>query len=453
VTPKNPRETIAAIATATGGGVGVVRISGPRAEAIVRALVDPWPKSAPSHKLHLGQVRDPHTREIIDEVLACVMRAPRSYTGEEVAELQGHGGARILDQVLAAVLACGARLAAPGEFTRRAFEAGKIDLSRAEAVAELIGARSERALRAAQAVRTGDLQALVDKQRLLLVTRLAELDGALDFPDDARDAASPEDSIEVLLTAAGELEKVSGRFRSLLQGEAEVALVGRTNAGKSSLLNALLGEERALVDAQAGTTRDVVEGLLEFEGATLRLLDTAGERFENVTGSTLEERGQALGRRRRDRADVVALVVDGTVGFGEGEHALWRALERQPRLIVWNKRDLAGPPMELPEGSRVVETSAENGLGLAALKRHFLELLGADAEEQGLRPANRRQSEALAKAADSLRRAASALGQPGTIDLGAVEARRALHHLGHVTGETVDAEVLDAIFSRFCIGK
>ena len=357
--------------------------------------------------------------------------------------------------MLLAVLGCGARLAAPGEFTRRAFEAGKIDLSRSEAVAELIFARSERALRAAQAVRTGELQSLVDRQRRLLVTRLAELDGSLDFPDEAADAAAPEDSAQLLLQAASELESVSGRFRGLVRDEAEVALVGRTNAGKSSLFNALLGEERALVDAEAGTTRDVVEGLFEFDGRALRLLDTAGERFEGAKGSTLEERGQAIGRCRRNRADVVVVVVDGTVGFGEGERALWNSIEKQPRLIVWNKRDVAGPcPLvELPEHARVVETSATNGLGLALLKGQILELLGVDAEEQGLRPTNRRQSEALLLAATSLRQAAAALGQPGTIDLGAVEARRALHHLGQVTGETASAEVLDAIFSRFCIGK
>jgi tRNA modification GTPase len=446
-------DTIAAIATGTGGGVGVVRISGPDAEAILRRLVDSWPKSAPSHKLHLGRVRDPETREVIDEVLACVMRAPRSYTGEEVAELQGHGGARILDKVLSAVLSCGARLAAPGEFTRRAFEAGKIDLVRAEAVAELIAARSERALRAAQAVRSGELQKLVAKQRRLLVTHLAELDGALDFPDEANDEVLTQNSADVLREAARELEIVSGRFRALLNGEAEVVLGGRTNAGKSSLLNALCGEERALVDDRAGTTRDVVEAVVEIEGATLRLIDTAGERFDGTTESSIEERGLALGRRRRDRADAVALVVDGTVGFGEGERQIWRSIENQPRIIIWNKRDVSGPPTEIPEHARVVETSAATGVGIALLKKAIFELLGDGAEEQGVRPANRRQAEALIQSAAALYRAASALDQPGSLDLAAVEARRALHHLGQVTGETAETEVLDAIFARFCIGK
>ena len=451
----NSNSTIAAIATATGGGIGIVRISGPDAERILGEVVTPWPGArgakgrAPSHKLHLAWAQDPKTGEKLDQVLAVIMRAPRSYTGEDVAELHAHGGARGLQRVLDVVLAAGARMAEPGEFTRRAFEAGRIDLTRAEAVAELIAARSDRALAAAQALAAGALDREVRALRSQLVRSLAELEGAIDFPDEQLDAEPAHETARAVRSLGEKFRALAATHRPYLHERPEVVLLGRVNAGKSSLLTALAGEERALVDAEAGTTRDLVEADLELDGVAVRLVDTAGERAEP---GELERRGLELARRRRGRAHAAVLVVDATLGFGDRELELWRTLGRA-RVVAWNKRDLGEGPRGLPEDAVVVETAAPVGRGIEALARAIARALGlADREEGGLSVGKRHQ-QALLDGAAALDRASNILEHGEPTEVAAVELRDALHHLGRITGETVDAEVLDAIFSRFCIGK
>jgi tRNA modification GTPase len=452
--------TIAAIATGLGGGIGIVRLSGPLAEPILAALARPWPpkgKTAPSHKLHLTQIYHPLSGERIDEVLAVVMRAPHTYTGEDVAEIHGHGGPLVMERVLQAALAAGAKLAQPGEFTRRAFEAGRIDLTRAEAVAQLIGARSERALRAAQSLHHGELERAIRSARGTLVAMLAEIEGAIDFPDEAADAEPEAQTAGKLEELRERVARLAASYRKVVHEGAEVVLVGRVNAGKSSLLNALLGEERALVDAEAGTTRDLVEAELDVGGVKVRLVDTAGERFAPESGGLgeIEKRGLELARRRRGRADAFVLVVDGTVGFLDGERGLLRELS--PMVVAWNKRDIAGsPPGDSDISITLVETSARTGEGVDDLKRAIAAALGASdgsAGEAGALVVSLRQKEALDAAAEALARAGAILRAGEPSELAAVEARQALNDLGRVTGETVDAEVLDAIFSRFCIGK
>jgi tRNA modification GTPase len=443
-------DTIAAIATATGGGIGVVRVSGPHAEAIVAQVVRPWPsKRVPSHQLRLGWACDPKTGERIDQVMACVMRAPRSYTGEDVAELQGHGGARLMQQLLEAVLAAGARLAEPGEFTRRAFEHGRIDLTRAEGVAALVAARSSKALAAAQALAGGALEREIAAIRSALVRALAEIDGALDFPEDATDAAPESKSAEAFAELAARCRSLADGYRRIDHDRVEVALVGRANAGKSSLFNALAGSERALVDEAPGTTRDVLEVDVEIAGIAVRLLDTAGERWDGQAAGRVEQRGLVLAGKRTAAADALVLVVDGTVGLGEGERERLASLGTVPKVVAWNKRDLAGPS---PEWLSCVETSATTGAGLDALRDAIARALGEDGEERAV-PVGARHREALVQAAVGLDAAARLLGRGEPAEVAAVEARRALDGLGRVTGETVDLEVLDAIFSRFCIGK
>jgi tRNA modification GTPase len=397
-------------------------------------------------------VHHPSTGERIDEVLAVVMRGPHSYTGEDVAELQGHGGQLVLARVLEAALAAGARMAQPGEFTRRAFEAGRIDLSRAEAVAALIGARGDRALRAAQALNAGVLDDKIRAARNRLVQALAEIEGAIDFPEDVAfdDSAQGERATAGLLRAiAGELAGLAQSYRPQLFHGAQVAIVGRVNAGKSSLLNALAGEERAIVDAAPGTTRDAVQVEVAIDGVPVLLVDTAGEREEP---EPIELRGLELGRARAQRADVSLLVVDGTVGFGAIEAELWA---RAPglKLIAWNKRDIAPAPAGLPDDARAIETSAMSGTGIERLRDMVGRLINGDDVEEGVTVVSARQAEALRAGVDSLTRAATLLETGEPSDLAAVEARRGLDAMGRVTGETVDAEVLDAIFARFCIGK
>ncbi|MEO6953555.1 MAG: tRNA uridine-5-carboxymethylaminomethyl(34) synthesis GTPase MnmE [Polyangia bacterium] len=441
-------DTIAAIATATGGGVGIVRISGPRAELVLRALCPALPRNLPSHKLVLTEARN---HEVLDQVLAVVMRAPRSYTGEDVAELHAHGGAANLRRLLDATLAAGARLATPGEFTRRAFVAGKLDLTQAEAVQALVGARDERTLRAAHALRSGTLGRAIEAARRAVVAELAEIEGALDFPDEAADELkTPTRRAARLHALANELSAHAAHHRRPLGVVPEIILMGPVNAGKSSLLNALCGHERALVDSQPGTTRDVVEADVDLgpRAGVVRLVDTAGLR-DGLTA--LEQRGQAIAHERRKRATLTVLVYDAQRGYSDEDEALRSVLVLDGAvLVVENKSDLSST-RSYPEALAV---SAQTGAGLDTLRARIADLLGNGDEEVVV--ASARQAEALRAAASAIDRGCEALAGlagPSAPELAAVDLRHALGQLGQLTGETVDEEVLDALFARFCIGK
>jgi tRNA modification GTPase len=444
------RDTICAIATAPGGGIGVVRVSGPAALAIARQLLTPWPDEPASHRLYLTHARDPRTGERLDELLACVMRAPRSYTTDDVLELQGHGGAANVARLLDAAVRAGARVAEPGEFTRRAFLGGRIDLTRAEAVAELIHARSERAARLAQARLGGAVAERVEALRARLVEILAEVEGRVDFPEEDLDFQPPAEVARAAAALAGDVAALAAterRGRLVAEGIV-VALVGRPNAGKSSLLNALAGDERVLVDAAPGTTRDPVEVEVALAGLPARIIDGAGEREE---AGALERRGIELGRRRRAQADVVVLVVDGEVGLGDTERRLLAELA-PARVLAWNKCDLADP-RGLPSGDVVVATCATSGAGIDALAEAIRRAAGDEGDDGTVTVSSVRQRAALDEAVKALRDAEAALRSGAAPELAAVDLRVALERLGWITGAAVDGAVLDAIFARFCIGK
>ncbi len=461
------RDTIAAIATPPGaGGVGIVRLSGPAAAGIVARLLGREEGAFEDRRMTHGWARDPAAGERLDEVLAVVMRGPRSYTGEDVAEIHAHGGAVNLGRILRAAVACGARVAEPGEFTRRAFESGRIDLTAAEAVAGVIGAASERALRAAQEVLGGALGRRVDALRRQLVALLAEVEASIDFPEEDLDfppAAAIAAGARGVAAGARELAATYAVGRALRDG-IEVAIVGAPNVGKSSLLNALAGEERALVAEEPGTTRDWVEARVVWHGVPVVLIDTAGER--EVDG--LEGRGVALGRARATRADVVVRVRD--VSRVSDAHdmspptpATAGGAQRDARDIeVWNKVDLASAP----EG--VLGVSALTGHGLGRLRDAVLgRALGGAAvtgvevseghafgvEAEGLLVSTERQRALLEGAAAAAENAAGAAEAGRPAEVVAVDLREAAAQLGRITGDEVGADVLDALFARFCIGK
>jgi len=449
------RETIAAIATAVGGGIGVIRISGPRAEQILAAVIRPWAHGktrAPSHKLVHGHVVDPITGEKLDEVLSVVMRGPHSYTAEDVAEIHGHGGPRVLQRVLDVVCRAGARVAEPGEFTRRAFELGRIDLAQAEAVAAIVSARSDRALKAAQRILAGEVGARVRELRQSLVLRLAEIEGPLDFPDERLDEMPVGDTLASLGELRGRIDAMAGSWVRLGQERAEVVLVGQTNAGKSSLLNALAGHERVLVDETPGTTRDVISVEIDLGGQVVSLVDTAGERAE---ASSLEQRGLALARRRLERAEIALLVVDGTApaSWARDAELLANLPATVERVMVWNKHDLPAwqaPPEAWPGA---LPLSATTGEGLPALRRELERHLGGSESDDARLQISARQRRSLVEASLAVARAEDVLKSGEPAEVAALEARGALHHLGVITGETADDDVLAALFARFCIGK
>lgn len=469
------RDTIAAIATPTGtGGVGVVRISGPQAGAVLGRVLARAPDDLPDRALVYGLARDRDGGRL-DDVLAVLMRAPRSFTGEDVAEIHGHGGPVNMSRLLRAVLEQGARPAEPGEFTRRAFENGKLDLVRAEAILDVIEAGSERAWRLAQAQLAGDFGQQVTALRARATSLLAEVEACIDFPEEGEDYLATSEVAARCRTLGRELSGFAGTFalgRALRSG-IEVALVGPVNAGKSSIFNALIGSERAIVDAAPGTTRDYVEARAVWDGVPVTVIDTAGERdvAGSQAGERIEARGIEMGRARAAQADLrvhlrSAAGAGGAQGEGGGDGAdrahgaagtqddagAWSAASADEReLQVWSKCDLGAPA----DGDPRPRTSARTGAGLDALKQLILErVCGASLEaDEGHVVTSERQRDLLAHAAAAFERAAQARDARAPIEVLALEIREATEQLARLMGERVGEEVLDDLFGRFCIGK
>lgn len=441
-------DTIAAIASAVGpAGVGVIRMSGPDSIAIAAALIGVAPAALIDRQLVHGIARD-RAGERLDDVLAVAMRAPRSFTGEDVAEVHGHGGAWNMRRLLRAVIDGGARLALPGEFSRRAFASGKLDLAQAEGLLAVIEAGSERGWRLAQAHLAGGLGRAVDALRAEATALLAEVEATIDFPEEDVDFLSASGAgprASALADRVAELARTYAVGRAVREG-IEVALVGPVNAGKSSLFNALLGEERAIVTPEPGTTRDYVEARSVWQGIPVTLVDTAGTRDDSA--SEAEARGQALGARRAREADVrLRVVAADQAPAGALAGAL--AAADPGELVVMSKCDLAPAP------PGAIATSALTGAGIEALRSAVVSRVSGtsvDADE-GTIVTTERQYETLRRSASALARGAEAVAASAAPELIAVELREACDALAEVTGGDVGEDVLDALFRRFCIGK
>jgi tRNA modification GTPase len=461
----NLDDTIAAVATPMGsGGLGVVRLSGPNALAIASCVFhgsSPLEQS-PTHTLHHGTIKD--GEDLLDDAVAGLFRAPRSYTGEDVVEFSCHGGAHILRRVLESCLRAGARLADPGEFTRRAFVNGKIDLAQAEAVGDLIAARSDAQRRLALHSLRGALSRDLRPFRERLLNLLAHLEAHLDFVEDEVPDLSRADirkGIESLEADLAALVGEPGRARFWREG-IRIALVGRPNAGKSSLFNALLNENRAIVADIPGTTRDTLEESLVWEGVCVTLVDTAGLR---QTEDQVEQEGAERARKAVAEADLVFLVVDAGERPGKEDRAAAEAVRGRPVILLLNKADLLPAekrallknswekePGGSPEDTLLI--SAKTGEGLDTLRRTALRLAGGGQEPQ--EPGhvfNARQEQRLRDSVAALCRAGSAATAGVPEENIAVDLREALDGLNAVTGQGAPEEVLDAIFARFCVGK
>jgi tRNA modification GTPase len=474
------QDTIAAIATAIvpeQGSVGIVRLSGAEAVAIARVLFHaPGQQAWESHRILYGYVRRPGTQTAIDEALLLLMLAPRSYTREDVVEFHCHGGMMAVQQVLQACLDCGARLAEPGEFTLRAFLNGRIDLTQAESIADLVGARSPQAAQSALAGLQGKLAQPIRQLRATCLDILAEVEARIDFEDDL--PPLDEDLIKTqlaqVLAAVTNLLDTADRGE-LLRSGLKVAIVGRPNVGKSSLLNAWSRSDRAIVTALPGTTRDVVESQLVVGGIPIQVLDTAGIReAEDV----VEQIGVERSRKAAQSADLVLLTLDASQGWTAADQEIYEQVKGRSLIVVMNKVDLLmraeieGERGRGGEGERkthslpphpltpspphpVVHTAAAQNQGIDALERAILQIAQAGkltAANLDL-AINQRQAAALTRAKTALQHVQETIAQQLPLDFWSIDLRSAIQALGEITGEEVTESVLDRIFSRFCIGK
>ncbi|QBD81265.1 tRNA uridine-5-carboxymethylaminomethyl(34) synthesis GTPase MnmE [Ktedonosporobacter rubrisoli] len=473
-------DTIAAIATPPGvGGIGMVRISGTDAfEMALPLLRRPGGHSdvPPSHQLTYGHIVDPTTQEVLDEVLVAFMRAPHTYTREDVVEIQGHGGPLVLQRILRVVLAQGVRMANPGEFTLRAFLNGRLDLAQAEAVMDLIGSQTEAGLRLAMQQLQGKLSTQVQEARHAVLGVIARIEASIDFPEEEVPIPQP-DELRPLITEA--LQQIESLLAGAQQGRLyrqglRTAIIGRPNVGKSSLLNALLRSERAIVTPIAGTTRDTVEEVANLRGIPLHLIDTAGI---TPTADPVEQIGVQRSRAAAESADVVLFVFDGAetltemdqrvsdelqvMGFGgqAGSENL-SSKHKRPVVLVMNKADCP-QRLEIDElqrmwpGAAVLKTSTLTGQGLLELEATIADLVqaGKIVQSDSVLITSARHQEALRRATEHLRAAFDSLEQALPLDFVSIDLRAAYEALGEVTGETASEDLLDRIFSEFCIGK
>lgn len=455
------QDTIAAIATAmTASGIGIIRISGPAAvETADRVYVSKSGKKLmdqKSHTIHYGYIYD--DGEVADEVLVMLMRGPHSYTGEDTVEIDCHGGVYAMKKVLEAVLKNGARPAEPGEFTKRAFLNGRLDLSQAEAVMDIISAKNEYALKSSLGQLKGSMRRAIEQIREKLIYQIAYIESALDDPEHI----SLDGYSEELLTV---IQQESEKVRKLLQTADEgkmiqegikTVIVGKPNAGKSSLLNYLLGEEKAIVTDIAGTTRDVLEETILLQGIALRILDTAGIR---EASDKVEQIGVERARQHAREADLILYVVDSSVPLDENDYEIIEMLKDKKALVLMNKTDLTAAVtaqvLKEKTGKSVIPVSAKEEQGLEELERQIRDMFfqGELKFNDEVYITNVRHKQALEEAKSSLQLVEQSIKQQMPEDFFSIDLMNAYESLGRIIGESVGEDLVNEIFSKFCTGK
>lgn len=456
-------DTIAAIATPPGaGGIGIIRVSGPKSLDIARLLF----KSSKaddayrSHHLYHGDIISPETGTVIDEVLMALMMKPHSYTGEDVLEINCHGGYVILQSVLSEVVKAGARLAEPGEFTRRAFLNNRIDLTQAEAIADMTTAKTDRGLALAVSHLKGNFAEKIEKIRTSIIDVLASLETSIDFSDEDVEFFNPPEIAGEVESIIEELHQLALTYREgkIYRDGIHAVIAGRPNVGKSSLLNRLLGEKRAIVTPIPGTTRDFIEEIISIRGMPVTLTDTAGIRKpENI----IEKEGIHLVWKKIAQADVVIVLLDGSEALTDEDVEIIKRSREKKYILVVNKSDLPHTLDEreisaiVPDGDTPIWISAKHGEGIPVLKDALFTRMLEHTDDRRLphTVSNIRHKLAIEKTGDLLSRAKESILNNLSPEFSAFDVREALQSLGEITGKTINEEVLDRIFSTFCIGK
>ncbi len=460
---KQHSETIAAISTPPGsGGIGIIRISGPDALAVLRRIFIPNDESCSfsSHRLYYGRIVSPAEKKVLDEVLVVFMAAPKTYTREDVVEIHCHGSFLVLCTILELILDYSVSLAEPGEFTKRAFLNGRIDLTKAEAVIDILSARTQKGVEMAVDQLSGSLYDRIDAVRQSLVHMRAVVEVAIDFPDEDVEIVDHEQLLDQLSNQVeSPLKKLVAEADQgkIFREGISVVIAGLPNVGKSSLLNSLLQEERALVTDIPGTTRDTIEEYIDIGGMPVRIVDTAGIR-DNA--EEVEKMGISRAKEQMSRADLVCFMVDASCGFTEADLVLYESIGTTPAIIVLNKIDLREQtsldlPQVIDKAAPVVQISAKHHLGLEELKTAIFNLVvGGEGQlkEEGCAP-NIRHKDALVRALSASRRAKDGLLTRQTSDLIAVDLQDCLDQLGDIIGLTTTEDILDVIFEQFCLGK
>jgi tRNA modification GTPase len=455
------QDTIAAIATPVGeGAVAIVRVSGPDAERIAtRVFVRASGKNGKlaSHRLYHGRIQDPVSKKFLDDVLVVVMRKPRSYTGEDVFEVHCHGGAYLVRRILELLLSEGARHAEPGEFTKRAFLNGRIDLAQAESILDLIKARTDRGIELALSQGSGELSRWVHVLREHLLDILVQVEAAIDFPEEEIELLKHSELIEKIDFLRSKIGNIIATYDwgRLLRDGARVCICGRPNVGKSTLLNSLLGEERVIVTPVPGTTRDVIEEAINLNGLAVVLWDTAGIR---VTQDQVEKLGVEFTLQHIQKADASIVVLDGSVPLAGDDLICLRSTESKKRLIMINKCDLpqALDVSELDRSkfnSDIVRASAKSGIGLDELKRLLRELLLRTEAEPAVVLTNLRHRAALVAGSAALNQAIDTLQSGHAPEFVAINLQDAKERLEEIIGEVANDDILERVFGQFCIGK
>ena len=453
--------TIAAISTPPGaGGIGIIRMSGSRALPVLRKLFKPADTSCrfESHRLYYGVIEEPDSSKMLDEVLAVYMQAPRTYTREDVVEIHCHGSFLVLQSILELIISSGVELAKPGEFTKRAFLNGRIDLTRAEAVIDILSARTRKGVDIALEQMSGNLYHRVDQMRSALVKVRALFEVAIDFPDEDVEIVDRTEILnQIISEVATPLEHLirnADGGRMVREG-VSVVIVGVPNVGKSSLLNTILQEERALVTAIPGTTRDTIEEHVDINGIPVRIVDTAGIRN---SAELVEQLGIDRARNQINRADLVLFVVDGSRPLKGEDRELFQTVAHKPLITIVNKSDLTGEGDETSDPEMFkdrVYVSALHQDGITELKQAVFRRVTRGTEqwqEEGCAP-NMRHKAALEKALESCKSVCTGLEHGLTSDLITIDILDCLNYLGDIVGETTTEDVLDVIFEQFCLGK